>query len=82
MTRIQLPSRVTADGMVSVQLPPGAAKPNEDVLVTVESVRSEQCATSCDEEWKRFISETAGSISDPTFFRHEQGELEEPEEWG
>jgi len=29
------------------------------------------------ERWRQIISETAGSISDPTFCRHEQGEYEE-----
>ncbi len=25
------------------------------------------------EEWRQFVMETAGSITDPTFVRHEQG---------
>jgi hypothetical protein len=29
------------------------------------------------EAWRRFIEKTAGSITDPTFVRHPQGELEE-----
>jgi hypothetical protein len=37
-------------------------------------------ATPTDREaWRRFIERTAGSISDPTFVRHPQGELEERE---
>lgn len=31
------------------------------------------------EAWLRFIEETAGSITDPTFMRHPQGEFEERE---
>jgi len=29
------------------------------------------------EAWRRFIERTAGSITDPTFVRHSQSELEE-----
>lgn len=29
------------------------------------------------EAWLRFIEKTAGSITDPTFIRHPQGEFEE-----
>jgi hypothetical protein len=29
------------------------------------------------EEWRQFIAETAGSITDPGFRRHEQGEYEQ-----
>ena len=31
------------------------------------------------EEWHKFIADTAGSITDPTFVRHPQGELEKGE---
>ena len=31
------------------------------------------------ESWLRFIQRTAGSITDPTFERHPQGEVEERE---
>jgi hypothetical protein len=79
MTRIELKSRVGPDGTVSVRLPPGTAEPNEDVLVTIEPVEpTEQVAMSVD-EWRRRIAETAGSITDPTFRRHEQGDLREPD---
>jgi hypothetical protein len=32
------------------------------------------------EEWRDFVIATAGSISDPSFVRHEQGEYECHEE--
>jgi hypothetical protein len=31
------------------------------------------------ETWLKFIEKTAGSITDPTFMRHPQGEVEERE---
>jgi hypothetical protein len=33
-----------------------------------------------DEDWRRFVMETAGSVTDPTFVRHEQGNYEQREE--
>jgi hypothetical protein len=32
------------------------------------------------EEWYEFVLATAGSIADPTFVRHDQGEYEQREE--
>jgi hypothetical protein len=32
------------------------------------------------ESWRQFIEKTAGSITDPTFERHSQGEFEEREQ--
>jgi hypothetical protein len=32
------------------------------------------------EEWRDFVLTTAGSITDPSFARHEQGEYERREE--
>jgi hypothetical protein len=32
------------------------------------------------EEWRLFVLSTAGSISDPSFVRHDQGEYERREE--
>ena len=32
------------------------------------------------EQWRHFVLSTAGSITDPTFVRHEQGEYERREE--
>ena len=82
MTRNELKSRVGPDGMLTLQVPVGKEDANREVVVTVQPVGEPRDATFDREEWKRFVAETAGSIQDPTFIRHEQGELEEREEWG
>lgn len=77
MTRIELKSRVGPDGVLEVRVPCGPQEANREVLVTVEPAREPKDRA----EWQRFIAETAGSIQDPSFFRHEQGTLDEPDEW-
>jgi len=80
MTRLELTSRVGADGTLTLRVPFGPAEANREVKITVEPVP--QGAPPRDqEEWKRFIEETAGSIPDPSFRRHEQGEFETRQEW-
>lgn len=66
------------DGVVNLQLktklPPGEYMATVELCDTVsEEARQE--------EWRRFVMETHGSITDPTFFRHEQGELETRDEF-
>ncbi len=41
--------------------------------------RGTPCVPMNRESWLRFIEKTAGSITDPTFERHPQGEFEERE---
>jgi len=77
MTHIELKTKVGPDGMLSLTVPIGIAEANREVKVIVESVAPPMTP----EEWRRFIGETAGSISDPTFRRHEQGEYEQREEF-
>jgi hypothetical protein len=48
------------------------------VQVTIEPAAARRPMTQ--EEWRKFIESTAGSITDPTFTRHEQGEYERREE--
>lgn len=47
------------------------------VTVTIEQATSPPMTQ---DEWGHFILSTAGSISDPTFLRHEQGEYEQREQ--
>lgn len=80
MTRIELKSRVGPDGVLTLTVPVGKEDANREVMVTVQSL-GEPSTTAFDQaEWKRFVRETAGSIPDPTFVRHEQGEFEKREE--
>ena len=76
MNRIIVKSRVGGDGVLQLTLPVGAAAANREVQVTVEPVGPPAMSQ---EEWRQFVLATAGSITDPTFRRHEQGEYEERE---
>jgi hypothetical protein len=78
MNRIVLKSKVGADGVLRLTLPIGAEEANQEVQVTVEPAAARRPMTR--EEWENFILSTAGSITDPTFTRHEQGEYERRED--
>jgi hypothetical protein len=78
MTRIEIQSRVGPDGVLNLSVPVGPAEANRTVKVTVEGVKEPEPKPSMTpEEWKAFIDSTAGSITDPTFKRHDQGEYED-----
>jgi hypothetical protein len=75
MNKVTLTSQVGADGVLHVTLKPEDA--NKTVRVTVEPLdEAEAPATRpmTREEWLKFIEWTAGSIADPTFERHPQGD--------
>ena len=63
-------TQVDGNGVLTVPLDKEDA--NKHVRVTVESMES----PADREAWLRFIARTAGSITDPTFVRHPQGEYE------
>jgi hypothetical protein len=77
MNRIIIKSRIGADGMLHVTVPVGAADANREVQVTIDPV---SVPVMTQEEWRNFVLATAGSITDPSFVRHEQGEYERREE--
>jgi hypothetical protein len=69
-------SRVGADGVLNVTVPMRDADANKAVRVTVETM--EDASPIVDRTaWLQFIKQTAGSITDPSFERHEQGEYEQ-----
>lgn len=78
MTHIEITSKVGPDGVLKVAVPLGMGEANREVKITVESVESgaDKPPMGVD-EWKQFVEEMAGSISDPTFRRHQQGEFEQ-----
>ncbi len=78
MTHIELKSRVGPDGILKFAIPVGISDANREVKITVEPLEpiAQQPLLAAD-DWKRSIEELAGSISDPTFKRHEQGEYEQ-----
>ncbi len=70
-------TRVGADGALDLHLNLGAAQANREVKVVVRPVESKRAAQMTQDEWVQFIKNTAGSIDDPTFIRHDQGKSEE-----
>lgn len=55
------------------RVPVGADEANREVQVTIESGP----AAMSQEEWRLSVEKMAGSITDPTFRRHEQGDYQE-----
>jgi hypothetical protein len=74
MNRLTIRSRVGADGVVRVNVP----EVDREVQVTVEPLARPAMTRA---EWEQFVLSTGGSISDPTFVRHDLGEYEQREEW-
>lgn len=73
MSPIVTTATVGPDGALTLALPPEAA--GRPVRVTVEPYGLKQPTTQA--EWQAFVRATAGSIPDPTFVRHPEGEAEE-----
>jgi hypothetical protein len=67
--------KVNADG--NVIIPVGSQRAGSQVKVHVDPLEdSELLDRLTDDEWHRRLAETAGSITDPTFRRHDQGRFE------
>jgi hypothetical protein len=75
---ITVNSTVGADGVLRVTVPIGASDANREVRVTIEP--ASPAARMTQDEWRQFVLSTAGSVTDPTFVRHPQGEFERREE--
>jgi hypothetical protein len=75
MNRMVITSKVGSDGVLHLALPVGAEEANKEVQITVEAMTSKKEMTQ--EEWEAWVDSTAGSITDPTFIRHPQGEYQE-----
>jgi hypothetical protein len=76
MNRTVIHSRVDADGVLRITVPMAAGDANREVQVTIDPVSPPSLTQ---EEWRNFILTTAGSITDPSFVRHEQGDYEDRE---
>jgi hypothetical protein len=79
MHRLVVQSRVGSDGVLHIDIPMGKEDADREVQVTIVPVRVGPSPMT-QEEWRQFVMETAGSITDPSFVRHEQGEYEQREE--
>jgi hypothetical protein len=77
MNRMVVHSRVGADGILNIALPIGKADADREVQVTIDPVDS---SPMTQEAWQTLVLASAGSITDPSFVRHEQGEYECREE--
>ena len=75
MNRMVLHSRVGPDGMLHITVAIGKAAADQEVRVIIEPA----AVPATQEEWQEFVKRTAGSVTDPTFRRHDQGELENRE---
>jgi hypothetical protein len=71
MTKI-INAQVGPDGILTLTVPLNATDANKPVRVTVETLETKPVMDRA--AWLRFIEETAGSISDPTFERPPQGD--------
>jgi hypothetical protein len=79
MNRMVLHSRVGPDGVLHIIVPIGKEYADREVQVTIDPVSVGPTSMTA-EEWRDFVLTTAGSIPDPSFVRHEQGEYERREE--
>jgi hypothetical protein len=76
MTSVEVTTHVDANGVLRLEVPLG--RQTEKMIVTIKpaSLVPAKAPPRTKEEWLKFIADTAGSITDPTFVRHPQGELE------
>lgn len=77
MNRLVVQSRVGADGVLHLSVPIGKAEADKEVTVTIDPAAPRVMTP---EEWRNFVLSTAGSVTDPTFQRHPQGDYERREE--
>jgi hypothetical protein len=79
MTHVEIKSRVGADGVLTISLPLGPDEANREVRVVVEPTDVPvPFLPPNPEQWRDFVKNTAGCISDPTFTRPEEGLVPSP----
>jgi hypothetical protein len=77
MKTMQLRSHVGSNGVLELKLDSGVTETDVDVVVIVNAAeRGTAISEPQRDEWQKFVHDTAGSISDPSFYRHGQGELQ------
>ncbi len=74
MHRLVVQSRVGSDGILHIDIPMGKEVADREVQVTIDPVRRASSLMTR-REWRPFVLETAGRITDPSFVRHEQGTI-------
>jgi hypothetical protein len=73
MNRMVLHSRIGPDGVLHITVPIGTEDADQEVQITIDPVGVGP-PNLTQEEWRDFVLRTAGSVTDPSFVRHEQGE--------
>lgn len=73
MKAIQLKSHVGHDGLLTINVPTEVRDRDVDVIVVIEHGNGAADRPSSSPDWANFVKATAGSIPDPSIFRHEQG---------
>jgi hypothetical protein len=79
MNRMVFHSRIGADGVLHITVPIGKEDAEREVQVTIDPAPVGPPPMT-EQEWRDFVLATAGSITDPSFARREQGEYERREE--
>lgn len=77
METFEYSTRVGADGALDLHVNLGPTQANREVKVVIQPAAHRRADQMTQEEWVRFVEETAGSIDDPTFVRHDQGQYED-----
>jgi hypothetical protein len=82
MKTIHTRSRSGPDGMLDLKIPVGVAGSEVEVVVIVQPLAgggsNKPPRTAADRAaWERRVEELAGSIDDPAFTRHDQGDFEQ-----
>lgn len=72
MGTVVVNSRADANGVLHLVLPLGSVAAGQELQVTIAPVKP----AMTQEEWRAWVQRTAGSITDPSFQRHDQGEYE------
>jgi hypothetical protein len=78
MNRTVVQSRVGSDGVLHVTILFGKEDADREVRVIIDPAPVGPPPMT-QEEWRDFVLATAGSITDPSFVRHEQGQYERRE---
>lgn len=82
MTTIQTKSHVGSDGLLHLSLPVDVKDTDLDVTVIVRPSTDAPRKFATQEEWVRFVHETAGSWQGEPLERPDQGEFERRDDWG
>jgi hypothetical protein len=78
MQTLRTLGKASRDGVLYLEIPVGAPDAEFEVVVVLQPSHAASAPAALEDlGWPpHFFEETAGSIQDPTFRRHDQGEFE------